>query len=151
MSVALLGLALKGWRWAYVAFVVVAISYFPAHVGFRLVPLACEMTFSGQLALYSLRNFPHIVLFAAFYIASRVHFRSLGRRAWVWSAAMTLVMGTLVEVAEGVSGTGHCRVRDLIPDTAGLLLGAIAYALCAPLVMSGWALVLRRRAVTSRL
>jgi len=30
----------------------------------------------------------------------------------------------LVEVAEGISGTHHCRLRDLIPDAAGIVLGA---------------------------
>jgi hypothetical protein len=30
----------------------------------------------------------------------------------------------LVELAEGISGNGHCRLRDLIPDTVGIILGA---------------------------
>jgi hypothetical protein len=38
-------------------------------------------------------------------------------------------MGALVEVAEGLSGRGHCRFRDLIPDSAGALLGATAVLL----------------------
>jgi hypothetical protein len=35
-------------------------------------------------------------------------------------------MGVLVELAEGATGRGHCRLRDLIPDFAGAMLGAAA-------------------------
>ena len=34
-------------------------------------------------------------------------------------------MGLFVELAEGISGEGHCRMRDLVPDAAGALLGAV--------------------------
>ena len=30
----------------------------------------------------------------------------------------------LVEVAEHISGSGHCRLRDLIPDAVGIMLGS---------------------------
>jgi hypothetical protein len=30
----------------------------------------------------------------------------------------TLTVGALVEIAEGVTGAGNCRLRDLIPDSA---------------------------------
>jgi hypothetical protein len=43
---------------------------------------------------------------------------------------MTLAMGALVELAEGITGRGHCRLRDLIPDSAGALAGA-AFVLLA--------------------
>ena len=33
-------------------------------------------------------------------------------------------MGLLVELAQGISGAHHCRLRDLIPDAAGVVLGA---------------------------
>jgi hypothetical protein len=127
VSLVLVALALRGLRWAYVAFIVVALSHFPMQVGFKLAPHACELTFDGQLALYSLRNFAHIVLFACFFVLSRIHFRRLGRAAWTWAAGATLLMGALVEVAEGVTGSGHCRARDLIPDSAGAVLGALVF------------------------
>jgi hypothetical protein len=43
----------------------------------------------------------------------------------MWAFLAVIVMGALVEIAEGVSGSGHCRSRDLIPDAAGGLLGAV--------------------------
>lgn len=32
-------------------------------------------------------------------------------------------MGMLVELSQGVTAHGNCRMRDLIPDSAGALLG----------------------------
>lgn len=34
-------------------------------------------------------------------------------------------MGALVEISQGVTGKGHCRLRDLIPDAVGALLGSV--------------------------
>ena len=127
--IALLLLALWRYRWAYVAFAVLGLIYFPLKVGFRLDPNACEMLPSVGLAVYSLRNYPHIVGFSFFFVLSYVQFRgTAGRSRFAWAALATLVMGLLVELAEGISGQGHCRMRDLIPDAAGALLGA-AYVL----------------------
>jgi hypothetical protein len=42
------------------------------------------------------------------------------------AAVMTLAMGALVEVAEGVTGSGNCRLPDLLPDALGAALGAAA-------------------------
>lgn len=39
---------------------------------------------------------------------------------------ITLAMGALVEAAEGMTGEGNCRLRDLVPDLAGALIGALA-------------------------
>ena len=57
-------LSLRGIRWAYVAFIVLSLLYFPIKVGFRFDPHPCELIFGGRLAIYSLTNFPHVVLFA---------------------------------------------------------------------------------------
>jgi VanZ family protein len=43
------------------------------------------------------------------------------------AAVAVLAMGVYVEVAEGVTGMGHCRLRDLVPDAAGALVGAVAW------------------------
>ena len=112
-------------RWAYAAFVLLGLIYFPLTQGFQLSPKACELLPSVGLAIYSLRNYPHIVGFSFFFVLSYIQFdgaRGLSRFAW--AALATLTMGALVELAEGISGLGHCRMRDLIPDAAGALLGA---------------------------
>jgi len=62
MRLALGILSLRGARWSYVAFVVLGLLYFPMKVGFRPEPHPCELTFDISLSIYSLTNYPHIVL-----------------------------------------------------------------------------------------
>ena len=117
-------LALRGVRWAYAAFAALGLLYFPAKVGFSLEPRPCQLAFGIPLALHSLTNFGHVVLFALFFVMTSAQFRRWGRAAFAWSAAATVLMGALVEAAQGLTGEGNCRLRDLIPDASGVLLGA---------------------------
>jgi VanZ family protein len=93
-------------------------------VGFRLNPQPCELTLNIPLAVYSLTNYAHIVLFVLFFLMTSAQFRISQWSGYAWAAVACIAMGILVEVAEGISGIHHCRVRDLIPDTAGVVLGA---------------------------
>ena len=121
-------LAFRGMRWAYVSYVVLGLLYFPFSVGFRLDPHPCELALSLPLAIHSLGNYAHIVLLTFFFLMTRAQWTSRGQvfdlRAFGWAALATIVMGALVEAAEGISGKGHCRLRDLVPDTTGALIGA---------------------------
>jgi VanZ family protein len=78
-----------------------------------------------QLAIHSLTNYAHIVLFALFFVMTSAQLRMANWSAYGWAALATIVMGALVEIGQGVTGKGHCRLRDLIPDTAGILIGSI--------------------------
>jgi hypothetical protein len=69
-------------------------------------------------------NYAHIVLFAVFFVMTTRQLRMNTRAAWFCAGIATVVMGALVEGAQAVTGSGHCRVRDLVPDAAGALLGA---------------------------
>jgi hypothetical protein len=124
-------LALRGARWAYVAFIVAGLAYFPARVGFRLEPHACELALSVPLAMLSLTKKAHITLFALFFVFSSAQTgsRPSDRSVLLFSTLATLAMGALVELAEGVTGSGNCRLRDLIPDSVGIVLGAAALIL----------------------
>src|SRR5260370_36439004 len=46
----------------------------------------------------------------------------------IWALLATLLVGALVEIASGMTGRGHCRVRDLVPDAAGALGAALLLA-----------------------
>ena len=128
-------LSLRGVRWAYISFIILGLAYFPAKVGFRLDPHPCQLAFGVDLAVLSLRNYPHIVLFGIFFLVSYVHFAvRRSTRPMVTAVVITLVMGVLVELAQGVTGSGNCRSRDLIPDSAGVLLGAAAVAVVRPVL-----------------
>lgn len=128
-------LSLRGVRWAYVAFVVSGLLYFPAKVGFQLNPNPCQLTFDISLAIHSLTNYGHILLFAMFFVMSSAQFRMARWSPPAWAALAAIIMGVLVELAQGVTGEGNCRSRDLIPDAVGILVGA---AVVRVLIGIGW-------------
>jgi hypothetical protein len=122
-------LALRGKRWAYLAFVALGLLYFPAQTDFRVHVPTCEQLIpTVRLAAVSLQNYAYIALFAGFYWMSWVQFRRTEARV-VWALLATLLVGALVEVAQGVTGGGDCRVRDLVPDAAGASGAALLLAL----------------------
>jgi hypothetical protein len=117
-------------RLAYTALALQGPLYFLQRGSFRFRAPACEWTFGLDLAIYSLTNYQHIVLFGLFYLLTFAQLRGVKRRI-MWSVAATLAMGLLVELAQGVSGHHHCRMRDLVPDLVGVIWGA-AVAWTAP-------------------
>jgi hypothetical protein len=122
--VALGGLSLRGARWAYIAFVLLGVAFLPASTRFRFEPQQCELTCSVSLALTSLTNYPHILLFGLFFAGTLAQFPTRTGSAFAWAGAATLIMGAVVELEQGLTGRGHCRLRDLLPDAAGALLAA---------------------------
>ena len=124
LTVGFLIFAVWGKRWAYVGFIVLSLLYFPMKVGFALDPQPCEWIFGLDLAINSLRNLPHIVLFAFMFLITSRQFDMSNWTAFGWAAVCTIGFGLLLEFAQGVSGDGHCRMRDLIPDSVGTLIGA---------------------------
>jgi hypothetical protein len=65
----------------------------------------------------SLQNYNHIVLFAIFTLMTLAQFRKEGPQRFALTLSAVLLMGVVVEVEQALFGRGHCRVRDLIPDT----------------------------------
>src|SRR5712664_1921071 len=124
-------IALRGKRWAYLAFVVLGLLSFPAQTHFRVHAPKCEQLLPTlHLLVPLLHNYAYIALFAGFYWMSWVQFRRSDARA-VWALLAALLVGALVEIAEGMTmtGRGHCRVRDLVPDAAGALGAALLLAI----------------------
>ena len=124
-------ITLRGKRWAYFAFVVLGLLYFPAQTHFRVHIPKCEQILPTiQVLVLSLHNYAYIALFAGFYWMSWVQFRRFDARA-VWALLATLLVAALVEIAQGMTmtGRGHCRVRDLVPDAAGALGAALLLAI----------------------
>lgn len=136
--VTLASVALRRSRWAtvslrisraaYALFVVYGLLYFPLKSGgYRAQGLSCEWTFDLALAIHSLTNVKHIVLLGIFFLLTYAQLPNV-RHAMLWSMAACIAMGLLVELSQGATGHGHCRMRDLIPDTAGTLAGALVVA-----------------------
>src|SRR6266498_4380829 len=130
-------LTLRGKRWAYPAFVVLGLLYFPAQTHFHVHAPKCEQLLPTlHVLVLSLQNYAYIALFAGFYWMSWVQFGRSDARG-VWALLATLLVAALVEIAEGMTGGGrgqvHCRVRDLAPDAAGALGAALLLAVWARL------------------
>ena len=110
-------------RISYALFLVSALLYFPRKSGFQFFVPQCQWTFGFDLALHSLSNYPHIGLFAVFYLLTLAQLRGVRRRV-LWSFVIVMAMGLAVELAQGATEQGNCRMRDLIPDFVGALIGA---------------------------
>ena len=111
-------------RVAYALLVLQAPAYFLAKSGFRVSSPVCEWTFGLALATHSLTNYPHMILFALFFLLTYAQLPGIPK-AIIWSTAATVAMGLLVELAQAVTRQGHCRMRDLIPDSVGALVGFV--------------------------
>lgn len=123
----LAGFAVRGSRWAYAGFLGLTLLYFPQKGGFDFQPPACSPAMGGELLITSATNYSHIILFALFFLISYGHFARSRLRGWAplpVAAAATVIMSALIEIAQGMSNTGNCELRDIIPDVVGLLLGA---------------------------
>ena len=124
-GLAVLGvLSYQGKRWAFVGLITLAIVYFPVRSNFVFVYRPCEIGFDWALAVYSLRNFNNLILFFAFFLIAAAQLPMSRPRHYVVAVGMTVAMGVIVEASEATWGRGNCRVRDLIPDGFGALIGA---------------------------
>jgi len=124
----------------------VSIARIPARTGFRLRGPACDTRLTLENARLSLTKVPHVVLFAAFFLLTVVQFNRIDRRACAWSLAATAALGLLVELEEGSTRTGNCRLTDVLPDVVGAL---VAMALVGIAIVSRDHRV-RRRGVERR-
>ena len=134
-------LSLRPTRWAYWTFVVLGMLYFPASVGFHFHPRPCDCSLSIPLIMFALTKYGHFVRFTFFFVMTAAQLP--GRRVstqFLIAAGAVLAMGIYVELAEGITGSGNCRLRDLAPDMAGALMGAIILML--------WRVIRRNRTGT---
>lgn len=116
-------LAARGSRWAYAGLVLFILLQFPASVGFRLDPKSCDLSVSLPLARADLSNYPHMILFGIFSAVTALHFRLSSQRGLAVAIVATVALGAGMELAQGLSGTHHCKAIDLLPDFIGALIG----------------------------
>ncbi len=75
--------------------------------------------------MFSLTNYKHIVLFTIFFLMTSVQWRDRSSKTqFLIASVAVLAMGIYVELAQAITGQGHCRLRDLMPDLAGAVVGA---------------------------
>lgn len=115
------------WRkrcWFYAAYILVAVARIPARTGFRLTAPACDMRLTLENVGLSLTKVPHIILFGLFFLLTVAQFDRVDRGTLSWSLVATAVLGLIVEVEEGATRTGNCRLTDVLPDVMGGLIVA---------------------------
>ena len=117
-------LSLLGKRWAFWAFLVIAVGRIPARTGFDFVTPACQLEITAAGAAAAMAKVPHIVLFAVFFLIVHAQLSGRTRSRFGWAALATLAFGAVIELEQGLTRTGNCRARDLIQDAKGALLGA---------------------------
>lgn len=121
--------AARGRRGAYLAFVVLGVLFLPVRVGFDFAPESCLMDISPGRAVRELGNYQHLVLFFLFSLLTYAQFPRNGRaRFWITALVVT-GMGVIIELEQALTGRGQCRVTDLIPDVAGLVVATGVVAL----------------------
>ena len=123
-------------RWIYGLYMLVAIGGIPARTGFHLNSPSCDTRWTVENIGLSLTKVPHIILFGIFFLLTVMQFHHIDRRAILWSLLATAGLGLLVEVQEGATRTGNCRLTDVLPDAVG--------ALIVTAMLIGFALIRRR-------
>ena len=111
-------------RWAYGAYMLVAVLRIPARTGFRLRSPWCDWRVTAENIGLSMTKTPHMMLFGIFFLLTAAQFDRLDRRTIAWSLAATVVLGVLIELEEGATRTGNCRMTDVLPDLTGALIAA---------------------------
>ena len=116
-------------RWLYAMYMVVAITRIPARKDFHLATPRCDTRLTLDNAARSMTKVPHMVLFGLFALVTAVQFTRLDRRTIYWSLAATAALGLIVELEEGATRTGNCRITDVMPDIVGALAVLVPLAL----------------------
>jgi len=108
-------------RWLYATYMIVAVTRIPARTKFHLVAPVCDTRLTLENASRSMTKVPHMVLFGLFALVTAAQFNRLDRRTIFWSLAATAALGLIVELEEGATRTGNCRITDVAPDIVGAL------------------------------
>jgi len=108
-------------RWLYATYMIVAVTRIPARTKFHLVAPVCDTRLTLENASRSMTKVPHMVLFGLFALVTAAQFNRLDRRTICWSLAATAALGLIVELEEGTTRTGNCRITDVMPDIVGAL------------------------------
>lgn len=68
-----------------------------------------------------------MILFGVFFVITLVQFSRIDRRSLAWSVVASTALGVYVELAEGATRTGNCRMTDVLPDIFGALIAAAMF------------------------
>ena len=124
-------------RWVYLAYLLNGVLRIPSRTGFRLHAPACDFGLTSANFAASLTKVPHVVLFGIFFLLTVAQFDRINRRSVGWSFLATVAMGALIEIEEGATRTGYCRMTDVVPDAWGALI-AMAPVMAVAMIHRRW-------------
>ena len=110
-----------------------AVTRIPARTGFRLFAPTCDTALTLEKLALSLTKVPHIVLFGAFFLITLIQFDRVDRSSLAWSVAATAVISFVIEIEQGATRTGNCRLTDVAPNLFGALMVAVLIAVAVAL------------------
>ena len=129
VMLALFALALLRKRWAYVAFMVLAVLGIPLRAGFDFERPVCQLTPTRAQVVESFGNTPHVIIFAVLFLITALQFRGSLRRRLGGTTLITLGFGLLLELEQTLTRTGNCDLQDLVPNAVGMLIGGVVIAM----------------------
>ncbi len=115
-------------RWIYGAWMILAVTRIPARTGFRVAWPTCDTALTLEDLALSLTKVPHIVMFGAFFLITLIQFDRVDRRSLAWSIVATAAISFVVEIEQGATRTGNCRMTDVAPNLLGALIVAVLIA-----------------------
>jgi glycopeptide antibiotics resistance protein len=119
-------------RLLFAVMAIAALVYTPATIGFVTRPaLQCELVSSAELWLFGLTNVRHLVTYS---ILAAVAVWAFGTHSLWLAAAVALTITAGVELTQAIFADGHCRVRDMLPNTVGVAVG-VGFALLVALLV----------------
>ena len=121
-------------RWIYAVWILLAVTRIPARTGFRLAAPACDFGLSIDNLALSLAKLPHMGLFAAFFLLTLIQFNRVDGRSLGLSLMATGAISIIVEIQQGATRTGNCRMADVAPN----LVGGLIAAACALAAVTIW-------------
>ncbi len=93
----------------------------------------CDTDLTVANMALSLTKVPHMLLFGLFFLLTMLQFSQVNRRSLTLSLLVTLALSFLVELEQGATRTGNCRITDVLPNAVGAMI-ALA------LVVAAWAI-----------
>lgn len=107
-------------RAAFVTLAVLSLSITPLQSKFQRADKTCEVRPQLDMLLPSLLNLRHLLAFSVLAALASLSFR---RRPALTAWLVVLFLSALIELEQLYLTSGHCRVRDLLPNIVAATLG----------------------------
>jgi VanZ family protein len=98
--------------------------YTPLDSRLQLGAKSCDLSMNRELVGNAILNARHLVSYSVLFVLAALVFR---RRALVKAGAFVLLVSMAVEIEQAYFTSGHCRLRDLIPNTLAIAIASASF------------------------